>query len=102
MKCSATRSGLAEEFGAVAIAELVDYPAKAPVSVASFVTTLRVRPTRKGEQMAWIVISDGTAKFNPTPLLPAAASACPRARRAQRPVIEPLVELSHDADARDG
>ncbi|MBV9170016.1 MAG: hypothetical protein JOZ81_08025 [Chloroflexi bacterium] len=51
---------LAEEFGTVAIAELVDYPDKAPVSLAGIVTTL-VRTTKKGEPMAWIVISDGTA-----------------------------------------
>ena len=38
---------LAEEFGAVAIAELIDYPDKALVSVASIVTTLRVRTTKK-------------------------------------------------------
>ena len=52
---------LAEEFGAVAIAELVDYADKAPVSVAGIVTTLRVRTTKNGEPMAWIVMSDGTA-----------------------------------------
>jgi DNA polymerase III subunit alpha len=52
---------LAEEFGVVSIAELVDYPDKAPVSVAGIVTTLRVRTTKKGEAMAWIVLSDGTA-----------------------------------------
>ena len=45
----------------VSIAELVDYPDKAPVSVAGIVTTLRVRTTKKGEAMAWIVLSDGTA-----------------------------------------
>jgi len=52
---------LAEEFGVVSIAELADYPDKAPVSVAGIVTTLRVRTTKKGEAMAWIVLSDGTA-----------------------------------------
>jgi DNA polymerase III alpha subunit len=52
---------LAEEFGAVAIAELIDYPDRAPVSIAGIVTTLRVRTTKKGEAMAWIVVSDGTA-----------------------------------------
>jgi DNA polymerase III subunit alpha len=45
----------------VAIAELVDYPDKALVSVAGIVTTLRVLTTKKGEPMAWIVISDGSA-----------------------------------------
>jgi len=52
---------LAEEFGAVSIAELVDYPDRAPISVAGIVTTLRVRTTKKGEPMAWLVLSDGTA-----------------------------------------
>jgi DNA polymerase-3 subunit alpha len=52
---------LAEEFGVVSMAELVDYADKAPVSIAGIVTTLRVRTTKKGEQMAWLVISDGTA-----------------------------------------
>jgi len=40
---------------------LVDYPDKGPVSVAGIVTTLRLRTTKKGEHMAWIVISDGSA-----------------------------------------
>ena len=52
---------LAEEFGVVSIAELVDYPDKAPISVAGIVTTLRVRTTKKGEPMAWLGLSGGTA-----------------------------------------
>jgi hypothetical protein len=54
---------LADEFGVMVIAELVDYPDKAPVSVAGVVTTLHVRTTKKGELMAWIVISHGIARL---------------------------------------
>jgi DNA polymerase-3 subunit alpha len=51
---------LAEEFGVVSIAELVDYPDKAPASVGAIVTNLRLRTTRKGERMAWLTLADGT------------------------------------------
>ena len=51
---------LAEEFGVVSIAELTDYADRAPISVAGIVTSLRVRTTKKSEQMAWVVLSDGT------------------------------------------
>jgi DNA polymerase-3 subunit alpha len=51
---------LAEEFGVTSIAELVDYPDKAPVSLAGIVTALRLRTTRKGQPMAWLTLSDGT------------------------------------------
>ena len=61
MKSSGTPRRLAEEFGVVSIAELVDYADKAPVASLASSPTLRVRTTKKGEQMAWIVLSDGTA-----------------------------------------
>jgi DNA polymerase-3 subunit alpha len=51
---------LAEEFGVTSIAELVDHPDRAAVSLAGIVTTLRVRTTKKGEPMAWLTLSDGT------------------------------------------
>src|SRR5260370_13416499 len=51
---------LVEEFGVVSIAELVDYPDKAPASVGAIVTNLRLRTTKKGEKMAWLTLADGT------------------------------------------
>jgi DNA polymerase-3 subunit alpha len=51
---------LAEEFSVTRIAELVDYPDKAPASVSGVVTNLRVRNTRKGEKMAWLTLADAT------------------------------------------
>ena len=51
---------VAEEFSTLAIAELVDHPHHAPVSIAGIVTTLRVRQTRKGEEMAWLSIADAS------------------------------------------
>ena len=44
----------------VSIAELVDYPDKAPASVGAIVTSLRLRTTKKGEKMAWLTLADGT------------------------------------------
>ena len=44
----------------VSIAELVDYPDKAPASVGAIVTNLRLRTTKKGEKMAWLTLADGT------------------------------------------
>jgi DNA polymerase-3 subunit alpha len=52
---------LSEDFGVVNIAELVDYPHKAPASVGAIVTNLRIRNTRKGERMAWLTLADATA-----------------------------------------
>ena len=51
---------LVEEFGVVSIAELVDYPDKAPATVGAIVTNLRLRTTKKGERMAWLTLADGT------------------------------------------
>jgi DNA polymerase-3 subunit alpha len=51
---------LAEEFGVTNIAELVDFPDKAPASVGAIVTNLRVRVTKKGEKMAWLTLADAT------------------------------------------
>jgi DNA polymerase-3 subunit alpha len=51
---------LAEEFGVTNIAELVDFPDKAPASVGAIVTNLRVRMTKKGEKMAWLTLADAT------------------------------------------
>jgi DNA polymerase-3 subunit alpha len=51
---------LTEEFGVTSIAELVDYPDKAPASVGAIVTNLRLRMTKKGEQMAWLTLADAT------------------------------------------
>jgi DNA polymerase-3 subunit alpha len=51
---------LTEEFGVTSIAELVDYPDRAPVSVGAIVTNLRVRMTKKGEPMAWLTLADAT------------------------------------------
>ena len=51
---------LTEEFGVTGIAELVDYPDKAPASVGAIVTNLRLRMTKKGEKMAWLTLADAT------------------------------------------
>ncbi|MBV9323914.1 MAG: DNA polymerase III subunit alpha [Chloroflexi bacterium] len=51
---------LVEEFGVVNIAELVDFPDKAPASVGAIITNLRLRTTRKGEKMAWLTFADAT------------------------------------------
>jgi DNA polymerase III subunit alpha len=56
----AHRSALrvAEEFSTIEIAELADHPHNAPVTIAGIITTLRVRQTKKGEEMAWLTITD--------------------------------------------
>jgi DNA polymerase-3 subunit alpha len=51
---------LAEEYSVTNIAELVDYPDKAPASISGIVTNLRIRNTRKGEKMAWLTLADAT------------------------------------------
>jgi DNA polymerase-3 subunit alpha len=51
---------LAEEFSVTSIAELVDYPDKAPASVGAIITNLRLRTTKKGEKMAWLTLADAT------------------------------------------
>jgi DNA polymerase-3 subunit alpha len=55
---------LAEEFSVTSIAELVDYPDKAPASVSGIVTNLRLRTTRKGERMAWLTLADATGAID--------------------------------------
>src|SRR5205085_5940577 len=49
-----------EEFAVTGIAELVEYPDKAPASVGAIVTNLRLRMTKKGEKMAWLTLADAT------------------------------------------
>jgi DNA polymerase-3 subunit alpha len=51
---------IAEEFSATDIAELSGHPHNAVLSIAGVVTTLRIRQTKKGEQMAWLTLTDGT------------------------------------------
>ena len=51
---------IAEEFSTIEIAELAGHPHNAPVTIAGIVTTLRVRQTRKGEEMAWLSITDSS------------------------------------------
>jgi DNA polymerase-3 subunit alpha len=51
---------LVEEFGVTNIAELVDLPHNAPVSVGAIVTNLRLRTTKKGDRMAWLTLADAT------------------------------------------
>ena len=43
---------IAEEFSTIDIAQLGGHPHNAPVSIAGLVTSLRVRQTKKGEEMA--------------------------------------------------
>jgi DNA polymerase-3 subunit alpha len=49
---------IAEEFSTLEIAALADHPHHAPVTIAGIITTLRIRQTRKGEEMAWLSITD--------------------------------------------
>jgi DNA polymerase-3 subunit alpha len=51
---------LAAELGAVHVAQLIDYPDRAQVTVAALITACRVRQTRKGELMAWVTLADAT------------------------------------------
>lgn len=55
---------LTEEFGVTNIAELVDYPDKAPASVGAIVTNLRLRMTKTGEKMAWLTLADATGAID--------------------------------------
>ena len=52
--------GLTEEFGVTNIAELVDYPDKAPASIGGIVTNLGGRNRRVGERVAWLTLADAT------------------------------------------
>jgi len=51
---------IAEEFSTMDIAALAGQPHNTVVSIAGVVTTLRIRQTKKGEQMAWLTLTDGT------------------------------------------
>jgi len=53
-----TAARIAEEFSTIEIAELCGHPHNAPVTIAGIVTTLRVRQTKKGEEMAWLTMTD--------------------------------------------
>jgi DNA polymerase III subunit alpha len=55
---------IAEEFSTVDIAQLGGHPHNAPVSIAGLVTSLRVRQTKKGEEMAWLSISDASGSVS--------------------------------------
>src|SRR5207248_4084254 len=54
------KARLVEEFGVTNIAEMVDLPHNAPVSVGAIVTNLRLRTTKKGDRMAWLTLADAT------------------------------------------
>ncbi|MBV9600975.1 MAG: exodeoxyribonuclease VII large subunit [Chloroflexi bacterium] len=51
---------IAEEISTIDIAALAGQPHNTLVAVAGVVTTLRIRQTKKGEQMAWLTLTDGT------------------------------------------
>jgi DNA polymerase-3 subunit alpha len=51
---------IAEEFSTIDITELTGHPHNAPVTIAGIITTLRVRQTKKGEEMAWLTITDAS------------------------------------------
>jgi DNA polymerase-3 subunit alpha len=51
---------IAEEFSTLDIAALAGQQHNAVVSIAGVITTLRIRQTKKGEQMAWLTLTDGT------------------------------------------
>jgi DNA polymerase-3 subunit alpha len=51
---------IAEEFSTLDIAGLAGQQHNTVVSIAGLITTLRIRQTKKGEQMAWLTLTDGT------------------------------------------
>ena len=51
---------IAEEFSTLDIAALAGQQHNTVVSIAGVITTLRIRQTKKGEQMAWLTLTDGT------------------------------------------
>jgi DNA polymerase-3 subunit alpha len=51
---------IAEEFSTLDIATLAGHHHNTVVSIAGLITTLRIRQTKKGEQMAWLTLTDGT------------------------------------------
>jgi DNA polymerase-3 subunit alpha len=53
-------SRIAEEFSTLDIVELGGQPHNTVVAIAGVVTTLRIRQTKRGEQMAWLTLTDGT------------------------------------------
>ena len=55
-----TAARIAEEFSTIDVAELTGHPHNAPVTIAGIITTLRVRQTKKGEEMAWLTITDAS------------------------------------------
>jgi len=62
---------IAEEFSTLDIAALAGQQHNTVVSIAGVITTLRIRQTKKGEQMAWLTLTDGTGAIEcaifPTP-----------------------------------
>jgi DNA polymerase-3 subunit alpha len=78
---------LAEEFSVTNIAELVDYPDKAPASIAGIVTNLRVRNTRKGEKMAWLTLADATGAIEAA-VFPSAYERIGEANQGESPLRE--------------
>jgi DNA polymerase III subunit alpha len=50
---------IAEEFSTIDVAALAGEPHNTVVAIAGIVTTLRIRQTKKGEQMAWLTLTDG-------------------------------------------
>jgi DNA polymerase III alpha subunit len=51
---------ISEEFSTLDIAALAGQQHNTVVSIAGVITTLRIRQTKKGEQMAWLTLTDGT------------------------------------------
>ena len=75
---------LAEEFSVASIAELVDYPDKAPACVCAIITNLSLRTTKKGEKMAWLTLADATVAIEGA-VFPNAFQSL--VNRAQRPEV---------------
>jgi DNA polymerase III alpha subunit len=78
---------LAEEYSVTNIAELVDYPDKAPASISGIVTNLRVRNTRKGEKMAWLTMADATGAIEAA-VFPNAYQRIGEANQGESPLRE--------------
>jgi DNA polymerase-3 subunit alpha len=92
---------LADEFSVTNIAELVDYPDKAPASISGIVTNLRVRTTRKGEKMAWLTLADATGAIEAA-VFASAYQRIGEANKGESPLREGAFIVARGQLAQDG
>lgn len=58
-----TRARVSPIESASAATQLSGHPHNAPVTIAGIITTLRVRQTKKGEEMAWLTMTDASGSI---------------------------------------